>query len=63
MIWQIRYKDYGVVKYCYTKNFNEYYACWLECKKEINVLNFKPEFYEKMYQMQTTKGINGLPKR
>ena len=41
----------------------EYYACWLECKKEINVLNFKPEFYEKMYQMQTTKGINGLPKR
>lgn len=59
-MWQIRYTEYGSLKWCYTKDFKKYYRGYLECVEEKNLLIFEKEFYEKMYEVQKREGIGGV---
>jgi hypothetical protein len=59
-MWQIRYREYGSLKWCYTKDFKNYYRGYIECVEEKNLLIFEKEFYEKMYEVQKREGIGGV---
>jgi hypothetical protein len=52
-IYQIKYRHFGTLKYCYTDNFIDFYANYPEVQTKENRLLFKKEFYEKVQQVQT----------
>jgi hypothetical protein len=52
-IYQIKYRHFGTLKYCYTDNFIDFYANYPEVETKQNRLLFKKEFYEKVQQVQT----------
>jgi len=60
---QIRYREYGVLKWCYTDDFVNYYRKYKECIDKKNLLIFEKEFYEKMYEVQKREGIGIFQKR
>lgn len=53
-VYQVKYKHYGSVKYCYTTNFIECYEDYQMTK----LIKEKPEFYEKLQNMQKDKAVN-----
>ena len=56
-IYQIKYRHFGTLKYCYTDNFIDFYANYPEVETKQNRLLFKKEFYEKVQQVQTELGL------
>jgi hypothetical protein len=56
-IYQIKYRHFGTLKYCYTDNFIDFYANYPEVQTKENRLLFKKEFYEKVQQVQREKGL------
>jgi len=56
-IYQIKYRHFGTLKYCYTDNFIDFYADYNEVKTKQNKLSFKQEFYEKVQQVQKDLGL------
>jgi hypothetical protein len=59
-IYQIKYRHFGTLKYCYTDNFIDFYANYPEVETKQNRLLFKKEFYEKMQQVQTELGLGQI---
>ena len=59
-IYQIKYRHFGTLKYCYTCNFIDFYANYPEVETKQNRLLFKKEFYEKMQQVQTELGLGQI---
>jgi hypothetical protein len=59
-IYQIKYRHFGTLKYCYTDNFIDFYANYPEVETKQNRLLFKKEFYEKVQQMQTELGLGQI---
>ena len=52
-VYQVKYSHYGSTKYCYTSNF-------IDCYEDFNLTKLikeKPEFYEKLQQVQKDKAI------
>lgn len=47
-VYQVKYKHYGSLKYCYTSNFVD---CFEDYYLTIPIKE-KPEFYEKLQKMQ-----------
>jgi hypothetical protein len=61
-IYQIKYRHFGTLKYCYTDNFIDFYANYPEVETKQNRLLFKKEFYEKVQQVQTELGLGQIQK-
>ena len=59
-IYQIKYTHYGTLKYCYTDNFNDFYANYPEVKTKENRLLFTKQFYEKVQQVQKELGLGQI---
>jgi hypothetical protein len=59
-IYQIKYRHFGTLKYCYTDNFIDFYANYPEVQTKENRLLFKKEFYEKVQQVQTVLGLGQI---
>jgi hypothetical protein len=59
-IYQIKYRHFGTLKYCYTDNFIDFYANYSEVETKQNRLLFKKEFYEKVQQVQTELGLGQI---
>jgi hypothetical protein len=59
-IYQIKYRHFGTLKYCYTDNFIDFYANYPEVETKQNRLLFKKEFYEKVQQVQTELGLEQI---
>ncbi len=59
-IYQIKYRHFGTLKYCYTDNFIDFYANYTEVETKQNRLLFKKEFYEKVQQVQTELGLGQI---
>ena len=61
-IYQIKYTHYGILKYCYTDNFIDFYLNYPEVKTKENRLLFTKSFYEKVQQVQTELGLGQIQK-
>lgn len=61
-IYQIKYRHFGTLKYCYTDNFIDFYANYPEVETKQNRLLFKKEFYEKVQQVQTELRLGQIQK-
>jgi hypothetical protein len=59
-IYQVKYLEYGVRKWCYTNNFIDCYPSRNEVITGINRLKFTKEFYDKLWTYQQTNLPNGL---
>ncbi len=59
-IYQIKYRYFGTLKYCYTDNFIDFYANYPEVETKQNRLLFKKEFYEKVQQVQKELGLGQI---
>ena len=59
-IYQIKYTHYGILKYCYTDNFIDFYVNYPEVKTKENRLLFTKQFYEKVQQVQTELGLGQI---
>ena len=59
-IYQIKYRHFGTLKYCYTDNFIDFYANYPEVETKQNRLLLKKEFYEKVQQVQTVLGLGQI---
>jgi hypothetical protein len=57
--YQVRYTEYGVVKWCYTNNLTDCYLSIQDLKENKNRLLFKKDFYEKLWTYQQTNLQNG----
>jgi len=57
--YQVRYTEYGVVKWCYTNNFTDCYLSILDLEKNKDRLKFTKEFYDKLWIFQQTNLPNG----
>jgi hypothetical protein len=57
--YQVRYTEYGVVKWCYTNNLTECYLSIQDMTDKKNRLLFTKEFYEKLWIFQQTNLQNG----
>lgn len=54
-IYQIKYNNHGVLKYCYTNNFTDFYASYTDVKAKTNIIIEKKEFYEKVQKVWADK--------
>jgi hypothetical protein len=45
-IYQIKYTNYGIVKYCYSSNFVDIYLNYGDVKIDKDKLTFPKEFYD-----------------
>ena len=54
-IYQIKYNNNGVLKYCYTNNFIDFYASYTDVKAKTNIIIEKKEFYEKVQKVWADK--------
>jgi hypothetical protein len=59
-IYQIKYTNYGILKYCYTDNFIDFYLNYPEVKTKENRLLFTKSFYEKVQQVQKELGLGQI---
>jgi hypothetical protein len=58
-VYQVRYLEYGTIKWCYTSNFTDCYPTRDDAIKGNNRLTFKKEFYDLLWTFQQTNLQNG----